>query len=102
MKNELTINKPSGTRSKFSRKESTINATHTCHRCGGLMVHDDCLDVASDTGEVRIAVLRCFACGELIDRTILRNRREPLSPNSTGMRKRRVYAAIPQGLTHQN
>ncbi|MGB0910821.1 MAG: hypothetical protein ACPGYT_10680, partial [Nitrospirales bacterium] len=32
-----------------------------CHRCGGLMVHDNCLDVQSDSGEVEVKVLRCFA-----------------------------------------
>ncbi len=45
-----------------------------CHRCGGLMVHDNCLDVLSDSGEVEVKVMRCCACGELIDPTILRNR----------------------------
>ena len=45
-----------------------------CHRCGGLMIQDHCLDVQSDSGEVDVKVLRCCACGELIDPTILRNR----------------------------
>ncbi|GJL49119.1 MAG: hypothetical protein NPIRA01_03460 [Nitrospirales bacterium] len=56
---------------------STMNKTlHNghCHRCGGLMINDHCLDVLSDSGEVQVQVLRCCACGELIDPTILRNR----------------------------
>lgn len=45
-----------------------------CHRCGNLMIADYCLDVASDSGEVIINALKCFACGEVVDPTILRNR----------------------------
>jgi len=45
-----------------------------CHRCGGLMIHDFCLDVGSDSAEVEVTVKRCCTCGELIDPTILRNR----------------------------
>ena len=45
-----------------------------CHRCGGLMIQDHCLDVHSDSSEVLVHVLRCCGCGELIDPTILRNR----------------------------
>ena len=97
----LSLNKTLDEQEKDLRT-NTMRPNDHCRRCGGLMVHDDCLDVASDTGEVRIAVLRCFACGELIDHTILRNRREPIKPVTTGVRRRRVTAANPQSLAHQN
>ena len=76
----------------------TIDA---CHRCGGLMMRDHCLDVASDTGEVFVTVLRCCACGELIDPTIIKNRKHTdFSRKLTG--RRRVYSPTPQKLEHRH
>ncbi len=84
--------------SSRSTHAPTINE---CHRCGGLMMPDHCLDVASDTGEVLVSVLRCCACGELIDPTILKNRKNPgFERKLTG--RRRVYSPNPQGLDHRN
>ncbi len=45
-----------------------------CHRCGGLMITDQCFDVESNTGEFEIEIRKCLSCGETIDPTILRNR----------------------------
>ncbi len=68
-----TINKLTDDTEAVATIERVLINEH-CHRWGGLMVHDSCLDVQSDSGEVDVKVLRCFSCGELIDPTILRNR----------------------------
>lgn len=89
-------------KSSFAAKMDQQLRNNHCHRCGGLMVGDYCLDVISDTGEVQVAVMKCFACGELIDQRILENRRQPHHSGLKGIRRRRVFAVNPQGLTHRN
>ena len=59
-----------------------------CQRCGGFMITDRCLDVVSDTGEVGIAVRRCIQCGDVIDPTIIRNRRLPAGDRHEGPKRR--------------
>ena len=68
---------------------SNISLNHkNCQRCGGFMITDRCLDVASDTGEVGIAVRRCIQCGDVIDPTIIRNRRLPAGDRHEGPKRR--------------
>ena len=45
-----------------------------CARCGGLMVHDFCLDVLTSIGESKFVAKRCVQCGEVVDPVILSNR----------------------------
>lgn len=45
-----------------------------CHRCGGLMVDESCMDLWNTTGELEFVARRCVQCGEIVDPVILRNR----------------------------
>lgn len=45
-----------------------------CHRCGGLMVGEFCMDLLNGTGELDLLAFRCVQCGEIIDRVVLMNR----------------------------
>lgn len=51
-----------------------IPANGSCHRCGGLMVDEFCMDLLNSTGELDVKTLRCVQCGELVDPVILANR----------------------------
>ena len=53
---------------------SAVQHGSTCHRCGGLMVQDFCLDVLGNMGESEFAAKRCVQCGEVVDSVILLNR----------------------------
>jgi hypothetical protein len=46
----------------------------SCMRCSGLLEHEMCIDLESDTGCCTFWVLRCLQCGDIVDETILRNR----------------------------
>jgi len=46
-----------------------------CHRCGGLMVGEFCMDLLSSTGELEFLAFRCLQCGDVVDPVILQNRR---------------------------
>ena len=59
---------------ELGSEANSVDFEEHCRRCGGNMISDRCLDVASDTGEVGIEVRRCIQCGDVIDPTIIRNR----------------------------
>lgn len=46
----------------------------TCHRCHGFMCPADFLVERRDSGYDSDCGWRCVACGEIIDRVIVRNR----------------------------
>ncbi|WP_454062883.1 hypothetical protein [Candidatus Nitrospira salsa] len=78
MLNHPTYNHPLEITSNTATIDRMLRDEH-CHRCGGLMIHDYCLDVGSDNAEVEVTVKRCCMCGELIDPTILRNRMKAIT-----------------------
>ena len=45
-----------------------------CHRCGGLLVKDQCYELLDYC--LSLTVSRCISCGSISDPVILRNRRE--------------------------
>lgn len=47
---------------------------NSCIRCGGIMVNEQCIDLAGSEGGYRFWASRCVQCGDLIDPVILRNR----------------------------
>jgi len=49
-----------------------------CPRCQGLMVAEPFVDLLKFSNDGESFALRCVQCGEMIDRTILRNRTLPL------------------------
>ena len=49
----------------------------SCNRCGGLMYGVSLLDMKSSQ-ERRIEARGCIICGDIVDSTILRNRRSSL------------------------
>ena len=46
-----------------------------CPRCGGFMVQERYIDLLDDTGQLEFTAERCVQCGEVVDQTILANRR---------------------------
>ncbi|HEX3204018.1 MAG TPA: hypothetical protein VHQ67_04640 [Nitrospiraceae bacterium] len=46
-----------------------------CGRCGGFMVEERYIDLLDDTGQLEFTAERCVQCGEVVDQTILANRR---------------------------
>lgn len=55
--------------------DATDNGEHSarCHRCGGLMVSEEVL-------ELRSFDWRCVSCGERIDAVILAHRKKDVMP----------------------
>jgi hypothetical protein len=53
-----------------------------CPRCQGLMVAEPFVDLMEFSHAEECFALRCVQCGEMIDRTIIRNRKLPLKPAS--------------------
>lgn len=53
-----------------------------CPRCRGLMLRDESLDLADETGQYRFPAWRCVICGEVLDPLIAEHRRSPLEPMS--------------------
>jgi len=47
-----------------------------CPRCNGLMISDRFQDLKDSTGHIHFFGIRCLACGEVLDSTILENRRK--------------------------
>ncbi len=47
-----------------------------CLRCGGLMISDRFQDLQDSTGHIHFYGTRCLVCGEVLDSTILENRRK--------------------------
>lgn len=66
----------------------------TCLRCGGLLRTER-------VGRYRLPLLACMACGDRIDRVILRHRRlarqEREPPDRWGALWRRIQGAVAQG-----
>ena len=50
-----------------------------CPRCQGLMVAEPFVDLMEFSHAEECFALRCVQCGEMIDRTIIRNRKLPLN-----------------------
>jgi hypothetical protein len=48
-----------------------------CGRCGGMLVNEQCIDLAGSEGGYRFWATRCIQCGDLVDPVILRNRLMP-------------------------
>ena len=54
----------------------TANRTaDKCSRCGGFLIIEQCFDFLDSTGHLDFLAHRCIQCGDLIDSTILKNRR---------------------------
>jgi len=49
-----------------------------CRRCGSLLVDEHCMDIGEEGNGYRFWGLRCVQCGDVIDKTILRNRVSPI------------------------
>jgi hypothetical protein len=45
-----------------------------CTRCQGLMTKETCMDLKDEMGIIRIVVLHCLNCGEVVDPLILEHR----------------------------
>ncbi len=56
---------------------SSAEHSHPCRRCGGILVNEQCMDLAESEGGSRFWASRCVQCGDLIDPVILRNRLKP-------------------------
>ena len=61
------------TAAEFLERQQTITAR--CFRCGGLMIIEQCFDFLDSTGHLDFLAHRCVQCGDLVDSTILKNRR---------------------------
>lgn len=63
----------------------------TCERCHGLMVGERICDLQGTSGDLCVDGYRCLLCGNVVDATILVNRRrssevlEPLTVYSLGV-----------------
>lgn len=51
--------------------------SNSCRRCGGMLVNEQCMDLAESVGGYSFWGSRCIQCGDLIDPVILRNRLMP-------------------------
>lgn len=58
-------------------KQTDIPQSNSCRRCGGILVHEQCIDLAGSEGGYRFWASRCIQCGDLVDPVILRNRLNP-------------------------
>ena len=88
------------TREEQDNIESTMKLllSKDCHRCGGLMITEQCFDVESNTGEFEIEIRKCLSCGETIDPTILRNR-QPNGQNFQDHPQKWQHLSRPRRLT---
>lgn len=50
----------------------------TCERCGGLMVSERICDLRERNSDLCVDGYRCLLCGNLVDATILENRRRSI------------------------
>lgn len=65
-------------RDKRMEQDEALHVTDgSCERCGGLMYGVSLLDIKSSQ-ERRIEAMECILCGNIVDSTILRNRRRAL------------------------
>ncbi len=69
----------------------------TCERCDGLMVSERICDLQGMSSELCVDGYRCLLCGNLVDATILENRRRSIdavgSITLTSLRTPRLVAA---------
>ena len=63
--------------------------THTCTRCGGLLIGDGLFDQFDDTGHTRQWARRCVQCGDIVDPLILKRRAGVDLPALNAMRRKR-------------
>lgn len=63
--------------SETNRHKENLRGYDHCHRCGGLMIKDYCIDLQDETGQIDVTVIRCIQCGDVVDPIILRNRLHP-------------------------
>jgi len=65
----------------------------TCERCHGLMVSEQIYDFQGMNSDLCVDGYRCLLCGNLVDATILENRRrsteavEPIARNGPRMQR---------------
>lgn len=69
--------------------QGSVNSTAAgslspCIRCGGLMVVEVCIELASNLGEAECYARRCVQCGDVIDSVIARHRRLAQASSSAG------------------
>ncbi len=57
----------------ITRKHSQVEDGDGCVRCGGMLVEDQCYDLAG-SGMLKLAINRCIQCGDVIDSVILEHR----------------------------
>lgn len=69
---------PQQVRSSQSGTLTSAGRSDSCSRCGGLMVLSFCVSPDQGTWDFQIPVGRCLQCGDLVDPTILHNRRQHL------------------------
>lgn len=49
----------------------------SCRRCGGMLVNEQCMDLAESASGYSFWGSRCIQCGDIIDPLILQNRLMP-------------------------
>lgn len=64
-----------------------------CIRCGGYMVPERYIDLLDDTGQLHFVGHRCVQCGEVVDPTILQNRRYSASQGQKSSEQLARWAA---------
>ncbi|MGC3975902.1 MAG: hypothetical protein QM771_16195 [Nitrospira sp.] len=62
---------------QIANNPSPAQQSTGCGRCGGMLVNEQCLDLAGSEGGYRFWATRCIQCGDLLDPVILRNRLMP-------------------------
>ena len=69
----------------------------TCERCDGLMVSEQICDLQGMNSDLCVNGYRCLLCGNIVDATILENRRRSIdavgSITLTSPRLQRLVAA---------
>ncbi|RMH05558.1 MAG: hypothetical protein D6704_09275 [Nitrospirae bacterium] len=64
-----------------------------CHRCNGLMVVEDCVDIKGGQDGFWIRALRCVSCGNLLDPMIARHRTYRPPQEEISFQKKRIRRA---------
>lgn len=76
------IQKPIQKRRSKNERAGLEGISTSCSRCGGMVVLSFCVSPEQGTWDFEIPVGRCLQCGDIVDQTILRNRRLTLHPHS--------------------
>ena len=85
----------------ISHGTRNIDGSVGCRRCGGLLVDEHCMDIGEEGNGYRFWGFRCIQCGDVIDKTILRNRVSPietLNKLKSRTRSRAIIQALAGGL----